>query len=199
MDFNAYTHQLGTIDTAALPAILEYGRTIASNPKAKRYFNPAVNPKLNSVSWPTTYGDAAPCVQQVVRLLAHVFEFRQYTSCEFNFLQPNGVVREHTDQSSASTPTGINYKFGTLVSQWHSVHVPLTGSARYLFRRDPRMELEEVSMVPGQLMWFNNYVQHLVVNDDAERVNMILHFYDPDWDAKRRIYEQHPQLARGMY
>jgi hypothetical protein len=178
--------------------LVDYGYRMPQLPGIKRYFTEGMNAGFHSASLPSTYSKAAPAIRRVVDLLGDLFSSEQYTSVEVNVLEAQGEIREHTDQSSAVTSTGINEKFGTLVHQWHSVHIPLTGEGIYFFRRDPRMVAESLTMPKPGVYLFNNYVQHSVKNvGGTSRMNMILHFNDPQWLSKRRIYAKH-QL-KGMY
>lgn len=198
MDFSFYILKIATLPDGLRERLLAVAREQLKNPASKKYFTDGVNAGFNSASMPSAYDKERPAVKEAISLLSEIYTSGQYTSCEVNFLEVDGFIHEHTDQSSAVTPTGINYHFGTLVHQWHSVHVPLTGLGQYLFRRDSRNEYDIESMQPGSMYVFNNYAQHAVKNiGGTQRVNMILHFHDPKWASKRKLYEMYN--IRGYY
>jgi hypothetical protein len=198
MDFDDYTLKLASIEEGLLAQLLRIAYTQIDDPGATRYFTASVNPGLRSASRPGKYSELDVPIQTVVNKLAHVFKPEQYTSCEVNFLEAGADIREHTDQSSAVTGDGINHKFGCLVNFWHTVHVPLIGVGTYRFRRDKRNQLDVRDMMPGEVYLYNNHVMHSVVNNlDTVRVNMILHFHDPDWTSKKLIYKHYG--LKGFY
>lgn len=198
MDFNGYIQPLASIGADLRTRLLDYGLTLPSQPGVKSYFSAKVNQGFLSTSLPQSYEASPSCVQEAVDLLQPFFSRAQYTSCEVNVLDPSCTIREHTDQSSAVSETGINEHFGTLVSQYHSVHVPLTGTGLYGFRRDPNAVHTYLWMPQGFSYWYNNYVMHNVKNIGPDsRVNMVLHFHDPKWSSKKAIYTA--LGLRGMY
>jgi hypothetical protein len=78
--------------------------------------------------------------------------------CMINKLNPGGVIYPHAD-----TPVHANY--------WDRYHIVLKSSPGSVFRV---ME-EKVNMQAGDVWWFNNAVEHEVVNNSAEeRIHLIV-------------------------
>lgn len=75
-----------------------------------------------------------------------------------NKIKPGGRVFPHAD-----TPVHANY--------WDRFHIVLESSAGVVFR----CESEKVYMAPGEIYWFNNALEHEVLNNSAgDRTHMIV-------------------------
>lgn len=75
-----------------------------------------------------------------------------------NKIAPGGSVFPHAD-----TPVHANY--------WDRFHIVLESSLGVVFR----CESERVYMAPGEIWWFNNALEHEVLNDSpGDRVHMIV-------------------------
>ena len=75
-----------------------------------------------------------------------------------NKIMPGGRIHPHAD-----TPAHADY--------YSRFHINLAGSPGCVFRCDD----EQVYMAPGELWWFNNKLEHEVINNAAEeRISMVI-------------------------
>jgi hypothetical protein len=110
---------------------------------------------------------------------------------EFNRLDAGKEFHEHTDVKNKNNN-------GVFVVQVHTVHVPLTGTSTYRFRRDKQNGFVDETMEPGGIYLFNNYIWHKIENHGVEdRINLIMIYRDSQWLAKQAIYE-HFEIPRGI-
>lgn len=78
--------------------------------------------------------------------------------CMINKLNPGGRIFPHAD-----TPVHANY--------WDRYHIVLKSGPGSIFR----VVEEKVNMATGDVWWFNNAVEHEVVNNsDDERIHLIV-------------------------
>ena len=198
MDYSFYTLSVAASTQSLMDKLIQYSEESVNDPRAKEYFGQGVNRGFGSHSIPSSIKDAHPTIAEAVDCVSNLFSPSQFTSVEMNWLESNAQIKMHTDQSSATSTTSINEKYGTRVSSYHSLHIPLTGEGTYLFRRSMRESEIQEEMRVGWMYLFNNYAMHRVENNRQElRRNMILHFYDPTWASKQKIYRQHN--IRGVY
>lgn len=78
--------------------------------------------------------------------------------CIINRIRPGGVISPHAD-----TPVHAEY--------WDRFHIVLQSSPGSIFR----CESEKVYMATGEVWWFNNRLEHEVINNSADdRIHLIV-------------------------
>lgn len=188
MDYQFYMREVKRFSGATHEALVAHAMKTPLDIN-QSYFNNR-HPGFNSRTFKYV-GDQAqflrecdPAIQAAVAELADVYPPEAFHAYEINSLQVGGRILLHTDQ----TPTTTSKIWR--VPQYHSVHVPCTGQGKYESKRGYGEEFVEMRMTPGRAYAFNNYVLHKVENISAvERFNIVLHFHDPEWQTKAKLYE----------
>lgn len=189
VDYSFFILRVADLEKATLDELLSFALKQDLN-ITNSYFND-VHEGFNSTSMKMTLAEAPDPVKLVVSKLSHIFDPLQFWSIEINKLAPGGKILEHTDQSSTVVS-------GHKVPLFHTVHIPLTGRGMYSFRRSQKLNFESRPMDRGSAYLFNNYTLHKVDNvGGVDRYNFMLHFFDPDWSSKRKIYELYD--IKGLY
>ena len=105
----------------------------------------------------------------------------RFINYEIDRLHPGGVIAEHTD----------SYTIKQGCALIHRLHIPLVGSANYMFRRDPTCSWTTEHMEIGSVYLFNNSVLHSVVNPNGHtRINLMLNIEDDKMESKARLYDK---------
>jgi hypothetical protein len=177
MDYSFYLLKLGTIPDQLHFKLAEYCKSLPCDVSTTMW-NMQVHKGIDGVRFKP--GETHPLLDEVLRLpfISEVFPTSSFMNYEVDKLAPNGHIAEHTDQRTI---------FENCVYT-HRLHLAITGSARYKFRRGREAPAQPISMDTGGCYLFNNYVLHSVEGVGVDRYNFILNFSDPTWALKKSLY-----------
>lgn len=179
MDYNFYLHKIGSIEPKLYDRLVAYITSIDYT-RNNTYWDMSRHSGVDGVIFPK--GQADPPINELLRdtVLCELFEPKQFICYEVDRLHPNGLIAEHTDTSTIKERAALT----------HRVHVPITGSGSYSFRRGAS-DRSILKMELGSIYLFNNAVIHSVANHEAStRLNLMLSFDDPMLKSKIRIYDK---------
>lgn len=194
MDYNTYLIDLGPIPTDTFAALEAF---VADNipTKKSKYFTLGVNDGYLSARTNTEHNGDKQFLGTPPEALLQVCDVFKISRTrlwgyEVARLLKDKVFPEHTDLCNVNN-NGVN------VTRFHNLHIPIQGSADYLFRRDKRLPFDKCQMTNGHAYLLNNYVWHSVVNNQpVDRINVICQIGDPDWTYKEYVYTQH-KIEKG--
>lgn len=178
MDYSFYIQDLGEIDSQLVEDLYQHALALPRDLKTTAW-NPAYHRGVDGVRMPI--GQAPPVIERLLLqpAVSDVFPRESFHLYELSKLNADGVVGMHTDQRHLWQ----GCMFG------HKMHVPLSGSAIYKFKRSATEEPAEFQMQIGHVYVYNNYVLHGTVCTSAvDRYNLVVNFLDMQWTIKKRIY-----------
>ena len=179
MDYNFYLYRVGRVEPSLFKRLAEYVTTVDYS-QNNTYWDMTRHTGVDGIIFPR--GQSCPLIDELLNnsALSELFEKHQFICYEIDRLHANGQIAEHTDTSTIKERAALT----------HRVHIPITGSGSYSFRRGTS-DCHLLKMELGSIYVFNNTVIHSVSNYEADtRINLMLSFDDPALKSKVRIYNK---------
>lgn len=115
--------------------------------------------------------EARPLIADLMRLV----EGERLGRCIINQIEAGGRIFPHVD-----TPIHTSY--------YHRFHIPLQAAPGVVFRAGD----EQVTMLPGQVWWFDNKAEHEVINNSGDsRIHLVVDIRTrrPSWSGATLIHK----------
>jgi len=142
---------------------------------------------------PSKYGITKPilkwCLEEKAPLLTkyfknNFFDGLKYKRIRIMRLDPNGVIRPHSDNYNNSLYNALNVELGPKTPKWSML---VKGSTQNLH------------LYPGRVYLFNNYFYHTVMNEsDQYRYQIIVHL-DHIENSLETLIRSNESYAKGVY